>query len=102
MSTARRVEQLRNLRTAYDLVSAVGFWKSLHGEDIIEEYATLADENERLTRDAYHRDVLNGRLVQRAEAAEAERNEAAREKTSLLRELATIFGPAPRSQWSNR
>ena len=44
LNWAQRVEQLRNLRTGYDLVAAVGFWKELNGEDLIEEYAKLAEE----------------------------------------------------------
>lgn len=44
----RRLEGLRNLRTGYDLVAAVGFWKSLHDEDLIDVYAETVAENERL------------------------------------------------------
>ena len=45
-SAKRRIEGLRNLRTGYGLVAAVGFQKSLHGEDLIEEYASLAEQAE--------------------------------------------------------
>lgn len=42
MKLDERIEGLRNLRTGYDLTAAVGFWKELHDEDLIEEYADLA------------------------------------------------------------
>lgn len=45
MTPQARIEGLRNLRTGYESVtSAVGFWESLHGEDIIEEYAGLFEQ----------------------------------------------------------
>lgn len=41
----RRVEGLRNLRRGYNsVVSAVGFWREIHGEDLIEEYASLVEK----------------------------------------------------------
>lgn len=46
ISPDKRIEGLRNLRKGYDLVAAIGFWKELHGEDIIEEYASLFEQLE--------------------------------------------------------
>jgi hypothetical protein len=45
ISHEQRVEGLRNLRTGYGTVqAAVGFWKSLHGEDLIEVYADIVEK----------------------------------------------------------
>lgn len=45
ISPQDRIEGLRNLHKGYEsVVSAVGFWEELHGEDLIEEYASLYEQ----------------------------------------------------------
>jgi len=51
MNADERIEGLRNLREGYGTTSAaVGYWLSLHGEDIIEEYAAAVDALEQQAR----------------------------------------------------
>ena len=55
ISPERRIEGLRNLRSGYEsTTAAVGFWKELHGEDLIDVYAALVDECDRARNLAKH------------------------------------------------
>lgn len=42
MDVAERIIGLKNLRKGYDATAAVGFWRAMYGEDLIDEYERLA------------------------------------------------------------